>query len=103
VLGEAPANSSAVTFGAVVFFDRNVVLAGPYAEVLAPELARVMGSAAVLASPQSVERIEPPDPHDALAIASWPGVVVAGPGPPPPSTAWSVAVLACKPACRVRR
>ncbi|MBL8513922.1 MAG: hypothetical protein JNJ55_08010, partial [Betaproteobacteria bacterium] len=30
-----------VTFGAVVFFDRNVVLAGPYAEVLAPELARV--------------------------------------------------------------
>jgi len=62
-----------VTFGAVVFFDRNVVLAGPYAEVLAPELARVMGSAAVLASPQSVERIEPPDPHDALAIASWPG------------------------------
>jgi two-component system, OmpR family, osmolarity sensor histidine kinase EnvZ len=62
-----------VTFGAVVFFDRNVVLAGPYAEVLAPELARVMGSAAVLASPQSVERIEPPDPRDALAIASWPG------------------------------
>lgn len=62
-----------VTFGAVVFFDRNVVLAGPYAEVLAPELARVMGSAVVVASPQSVELIEPPDPDDAMAIASWPG------------------------------
>lgn len=62
-----------ITFGAVVFFDRNVVLAGPYAEVLAPELARVMGTAPVLASPQSVERIEPPDPHEAFAIATWPG------------------------------
>lgn len=62
-----------ITFGAVVFFDRNVVLAGPYAEVLAPELARVLGTAPVLASPQSVERIEPPGPHDGLAIATWPG------------------------------
>lgn len=62
-----------ITFGAVVFFDRNVVLAGPYAEVLAPELARVLGTAQVLASPHSVEQIEPPDPHNALAIASWPG------------------------------
>lgn len=62
-----------VTFGAVVFFDRNVVLAGPYAEVLAPELARVIGTAPVLASPQSVERIEQPDPQASLDIASWPG------------------------------
>ena len=62
-----------VTFGAIVFFDRNVVLAGPYAEGLAPELARVIGTAPVLASPQSVERIEPPDPRGALSIATWPG------------------------------
>ncbi len=53
-----------ITFGALVFFDRNVVLAGPYAEVLAPELARVIGTSPVIASPQSVERIEPPDPQD---------------------------------------
>ncbi len=62
-----------ITFGAVVFFDRNVVLAGPYAEVLAPELARVLGTRPVLAAPQSVERIEPPDARGGLAIATWPG------------------------------
>ena len=62
-----------ITFGALVFFDRNVVLAGPYAEALAPELARVIGSAPVLASTPSVERIEPPDPHEAFDIAAWPG------------------------------
>jgi two-component system osmolarity sensor histidine kinase EnvZ len=62
-----------ITFGALVFFDRNVVLAGPYAEVLAPELARVIGTSPLIASPQSVERIEPPDPHGALSIATWPG------------------------------
>ncbi len=62
-----------ITFGALVFFDRNVVLAGPYAEVLAPELARVIGTSPVIASPQSVERIERPDPQDGLDIAAWPG------------------------------
>jgi two-component system, OmpR family, osmolarity sensor histidine kinase EnvZ len=62
-----------ITFGALVFFDRNVVLAGPYAEVLAPELARVIGTAPMIASPQSVERIAPPDPHGALSIETWPG------------------------------
>lgn len=62
-----------ITFGAVVFFDRNVVLAGPYAEVLAPELARVVGAAPVLAAPKSVERIEPPGPNEGLPITTWPG------------------------------
>lgn len=62
-----------ITFGTLVFFDRKVVLAGPYAEALAPQLAKAIGTTPVIAAPTSVERIEPPDPQAGIPITTWPG------------------------------
>ena len=61
-------------FGLLVFLDRSVVLAEPYAEILAPELAGAAGGTALPAAPRTIERRTDPDVPSAVRVTGLPGV-----------------------------
>ncbi len=65
---------AATLFGLLVFLDRAVVLAKPYAEILAPELARATGGTALPGPPRTIELRTEPDTPSAVRVTGLPGV-----------------------------
>ena len=65
---------SATLIALLVIADRSIIMAEPYAEILAPELAYITGNTAIPGSPRTVERRADPETSGMQRITGMPGV-----------------------------